>query len=157
MTAVPISAKGSTGIATKAVFPMRITWIGISCVPPPFPNVWVCRSRSVSRFAGNAACFISSIVPPFFRTLSRLAVIRSKLACTSDANCAAVYDFSCDNTDFSLCKNQYLQETSVSSCLYIQGGKHILYITGRHWILCNINYTFINIQTSRNGIRGRQV
>ena len=47
----------------------------------------------------------------------------AKTACANDANCGAVYDDGCDDTDsFTLCPINYAESTSVSSCLYLKQG-----------------------------------
>ena len=40
--------------------------------------------------------------------------------CTSDANCAAIFDNFCDKVGFKLCSTGYVKKKSWSSCLYIK-------------------------------------
>lgn len=51
-------------------------------------------------------------------------VLEAKIACSLDANCAAVYDRGCDNqsNDVYMCRRGFTQYTSGSSCLYIKQG-----------------------------------
>ena len=41
-------------------------------------------------------------------------------ACTSDENCAAIFDNACDNVGFKLCPTDYSKKNSWSSCLYVK-------------------------------------
>ena len=49
-------------------------------------------------------------------------ILEAKQACVKDSNCGAIYDNSCDNQDFSLCRLGYTEKSSSSSCLYIKPG-----------------------------------
>merc|ERR1712224_664729 len=44
----------------------------------------------------------------------------ARTACASDSNCEAVYDENCDNSGFSLCPVNYVEDISFSSCLYLK-------------------------------------
>ena len=44
----------------------------------------------------------------------------AQTACTSDENCAAIFDNTCDNVGFKLCPTGYSKKKSWSSCLYVK-------------------------------------
>ena len=47
----------------------------------------------------------------------------AKSSCTSDENCAAIYDNGCTGDGFTFCPNGFEQKKSSVSCLYIKSGK----------------------------------
>ena len=60
--------------------------------------------------------------PDQYGSYSTLASART--ACASDSNCEAVYDENCDNSGFTLCPVNYVEQTSPISCLYMKNGKY---------------------------------
>ena len=53
--------------------------------------------------------------------------MEAKEACTSDSNCSAIYDNSCDGNQVYLCPSNYNEQVSeVGSCIFMKPGNVFL-------------------------------